>query len=330
MFFHAQFIPSAMGYISTIKDRPHGTSSPAHYPWIAVSRQGRIYAYGRNGWKECKQHESKTHHCHVSIRVPKPIMDAMIESGAKKEQLPKQRFQVHRLVAITYITNPSDAPQVRHLDGNPRNNDVSNLAWGTAKENSADRWDHGTMLHCCGENHANARKSGTKVEHVIEWRDRCLTNGESYASVGRDFGVSYQTVRMACLTSWQTVPYRNHEQESEARMRVGGCKTVFSAGKDNEINPCLPSGCVLARILAKGSSITKVADHFKVEIEDVQAVLSSAGYHHATIWYMENCHGKQEEEWPSMLLCDQKGRLKYTTFRRQRRHPKSSPQVGSV
>lgn len=50
---------------------------------------------------------------------------------------------VHRLVAETFLgAAPAGKPLVRHLDGNPSNNHVSNLAWGDELENKADAAFH--------------------------------------------------------------------------------------------------------------------------------------------------------------------------------------------
>lgn len=56
----------------------------------------------------------------------------------------KERFLVHRLVAKYFIDNPEHKPYVDHIDTDVANNEVSNLRWVTAKENSNNT---GTQQH---------------------------------------------------------------------------------------------------------------------------------------------------------------------------------------
>lgn len=44
-------------------------------------------------------------------------------------------YRVHRLVAVAFIPNPNNLPEVNHKDENPRNNHVSNLEWCTHRYN---------------------------------------------------------------------------------------------------------------------------------------------------------------------------------------------------
>lgn len=51
-------------------------------------------------------------------------------------------FWGHRLVLETFVGPRPSGLQTRHLDGDPLNNSLSNLAYGTAQENAQDKVTH--------------------------------------------------------------------------------------------------------------------------------------------------------------------------------------------
>jgi len=63
----------------------------------------------------------------------------------------REDHYVHRLVLRAFIGGPSDNQECLHLNGNPKDNSLENLKWGTSTENSIQSRDHGTMS--CGERH---------------------------------------------------------------------------------------------------------------------------------------------------------------------------------
>jgi len=56
---------------------------------------------------------------------------------------------VHRLVAETFIDNPDGLQQVNHKDGNPSNNNASNLEWCSAHENIRHSYDNLRVQQKC-------------------------------------------------------------------------------------------------------------------------------------------------------------------------------------
>lgn len=48
----------------------------------------------------------------------------------------KRTYKLHRLVAMTFLENPNQLPQVNHKDGNKLNNALCNLEWISNKDNA--------------------------------------------------------------------------------------------------------------------------------------------------------------------------------------------------
>lgn len=53
----------------------------------------------------------------------------------------KRKFQVHRMVAISFIDNPENKTEVNHKDWNRTNNNIDNLERVTHRENIRHSWE---------------------------------------------------------------------------------------------------------------------------------------------------------------------------------------------
>jgi hypothetical protein len=74
------------------------------------------------------------------------------EAGAK-------RFSVHRLVALHFIDNLENKPDINHIDSNRLNNDISNLEWCSHSEN---------MKHCHQKNRCSNLIASNKAKELSD------------------------------------------------------------------------------------------------------------------------------------------------------------------
>ena len=91
---------------------------------------------------------------------------------------------VHRLVLEAFVCPCPSGLECCHDDGNSKNNHLSNLRWGTKKNNESDKIQHGTIP--LGANVHNAKIT---EEEVIEIR-RLFALGHPRSVIALNFQIS--------------------------------------------------------------------------------------------------------------------------------------------
>lgn len=97
----------------------------------------------------------------------------------------RKTFKVHRLVALIYVENTDNKPEVNHKDGVKTNNNYSNLEWMTHSENIQHAWDNGLLTNTSERRErlssAHRNKKVGKDNHKSKFI-RCIDTGEIFES----------------------------------------------------------------------------------------------------------------------------------------------------
>ena len=92
------------------------------------------------------------------------------------------------LVLEAFVGPKPAGKETRHLDGNETRNRLSNLKWGTRKDQFDDQVKHGTDTR--GERNGGAKLSGKQVEEIR----RRLSTGQKGVDLAKRFGVGGATI----------------------------------------------------------------------------------------------------------------------------------------
>lgn len=113
----------------------------------------------------------------------------------------RKKVYVHRAVAMAFLGPVPEGEEVRHKDGNPRNNNIKNIEYGSRSDNMFDRVKHG--------NHLNAEKTHCKRGHEFNEANTIWRIPENKSSLSR--GIMHRRCR-ECT--------RKQSRECQRRKRI--------------------------------------------------------------------------------------------------------------
>lgn len=146
---------------------------PGYEGHYEVSSHGRVRSLDRT----VQRKDGQTQRLKGRMMALKKTRNGYFLVGLRREG-EKQRFKlVHRLVLEAFVGPCPDGMETLHGDGNPENNRLSNLHWGSLSENNLDTVKHGRHVNAnkthCPRGHEllleNTTESGRK-----DGRRRCL------------------------------------------------------------------------------------------------------------------------------------------------------------
>lgn len=145
--------------------------------YYCILPNGEIYSLPRDGYRKAVlklKHNTSKKTGYVSVMLQ---INGLIEN-----------WLVHRLVALSYIPNPENKPQVNHIDGDKSNNNLSNLEWVTRSEN--EKHAHANKLKIFGKD----RHPSRKINSIIAKEIRELKGVLTQKQIGERYGISGSNV----------------------------------------------------------------------------------------------------------------------------------------
>jgi predicted RNA-binding protein len=161
------------------------------YPAYRVSNLGRV----QSRWQK--------KNIHSDLNIEDKWKDLKATSDGKRylsvalcdgHNKPKT-FRIHNLVTLAFLGEKPKGKVVRHIDGNPSNNNINNLTYGTHLENEHDKKNNGTF---------NLRYGGAKLTQAEVLEIKKEGKNIKQKDLANQYGVSRPTItRILNNTTWR-------------------------------------------------------------------------------------------------------------------------------
>lgn len=149
-------------------------------------------------WAECFDNYEVSDDGRIrNIRSQRELKQFVGKDGYMRAQFAGKTRLIHRVVAEAFLKEVSGKEFVNHIDGNKRNNCVSNLEWCTCSENLAHSYRCG-LRSVAKEDNPRSKLTSGDVDYIKQNYKKGDTNYGAKA-LARKFGVAHQTI---CAVVW--------------------------------------------------------------------------------------------------------------------------------
>lgn len=115
----------------------------------------------------------------------------------------RTKISVHRLVALAFIPNPDNLPEVNHKDFNRKNNSVYNLEWCTHLYNIKYSYEHNLNCQLVARDGSKNGRSLLTEEQVLNIRTLYESGKYSISDLSRQNHCGWQTINhIVKHTTW--------------------------------------------------------------------------------------------------------------------------------
>jgi hypothetical protein len=161
---------------------------PGYEKYYGATSDGKVFSFNYNRTGETKELAQ------TSLYDKRRNSKTMYKRAKMYHINKNTPTAIHRIIAITFIPNPNNLPQVNHIDGDKSNNFVENLEWCSVKSNVNHAEMNGLNPHVRGEDHPKHILSTEEVKAIKKELKETINYRGQLTNIAKKYGVTLHCI----------------------------------------------------------------------------------------------------------------------------------------
>lgn len=185
----------------------------------------------------------------------------------------KKHYGIHRLVALSFIPNLENKPQVNHIDGDKEDNKIDNLEWVTNSENQQHAVYTGLREGVKGEDNHNSILTEENVREIYRLYS---TDKHSMEELSSRFNISVTNIyNIVSRNMWKHIDLGEHLVRDVQKSYIYNDKDIV-----NRVIKMYKKGLSLRKISTEldvsRTTVVKILESNSIKIKSNYTMLSSS------------------------------------------------------